>query len=230
MIGLGKVRLKFGQIWGENEALKIREKEALVNEEEAKSRLNENYILIAKLSSENLRLLGEYSKLENTVEELKKSSLAMELRLEDQICSLNGKLVDKEKELEKLQEKIKEFENRSLDLKEKVEHLQNNSRQKCSPDTSSSFDFFPTSGLSPLSTSATFDSFRPRAFSACTQGPSAKHLSSKLTDVSSPDLGVDMESDPFSSLERGKSHRGKLLVIKGANKLYVNMLCSILDV
>merc|ERR1719431_349235 len=112
-----------------------------------------------------------------------------------------------QKELEKLQEKINEFENRSLDLKEKVEHLQNNSRQKCSPDTSSSFDFFPTSGLSPASTSATFDSFRPRAFSACTQGPSAKHLSAKLTDVSSPDLGVDMESDPFSSLERGKSHR-----------------------
>jgi len=207
VIGLGKVRLKIGQIWGENEALKMREKEALVNEEEAKSRLNENYILIAKLSSENLRLLGEYSKLETMVEELKKSSLAMELRLEDEICSLNGKLFDKEKELEKLQEKINEFENRSLDLKEKVEHLQNNSRQKCSPDTSSSFDFFPTSGLSPLSTSATFDSFRPRAFSACTQGPSAKHLSSKLTDVSSPDLGVDMESDPFSSLERGKSHR-----------------------
>jgi len=205
--GLEKVRCKIGEIFDKNEVLKVSEKDALSNEEEAKSRLNENYILIAKLSSENLRLLGEYSKLESTIEELKKSSLAMELRLEDEICSLNGKLFDKEKELEKLQVKINEFESKSLDLKEKVEHLQNSSRQKCSPDTSSSFDFFPTSGLSPISTSATFDSFRPRAFSACTQGPSAKHLSAKLTDVSSPDLGVDMESDPFSSLERGKSHR-----------------------
>ena len=205
---LEKVKCKFGKILMKNELLRVNEKEALIKEEEAKSRLNENYILIAKLSSENLRLLGEYSKLENTIEELKKSGLAMELRLEDEICSLNGKLFDKEKELEKLQVKINEFESKSLDLKEKVEHLQNSSRQKCSPDTSSSFDFFPTSGLSPISTSATFDSFRPRAFSACTQGPSAKHLSTKMTDVSSPDLGVDMESDPFSSLERGKSHRG----------------------
>ena len=78
----------------------MKEKEALVSGEEAKSRLNENYILIAKLSGENLRLLGEYSKLETMLEELKKSSAAMELRLEDQICSLNGKLFDKEKELE----------------------------------------------------------------------------------------------------------------------------------
>jgi hypothetical protein len=207
--GLERVKSKFGEMLLKNEVLKVNEKEALSNKEEAKSRLNENYILIAKLSSENLRLLGEYSKLENTIDEMKKSSLAVELRLEDQICSLNGKLFDKEKELDQLQVKINEFETKSLDLKEKVELLQNTNRQKCSPDTSSSFDFFPTSGLSPLSTSATFDSFRPRAFSACTQGPSAKHLSTKLTDVSSPDLGVDMESDPFSSLERGKSHRGK---------------------
>ena len=207
--GLERVKSKFGEMLLKNEVLKVNEKEALSNEEEAKSRLNENYILIAKLSSENLRLLGEYSKLENTIDEMKKSSLAVELRLEDQICSLNGKLFDKEKELDQLQVKINEFETKSLDLQEKVEHLQNTNRQKCSPDTSSSFDFFPRSGLSPLSTSATFDSFRPRAFSACTQGPSAKHLSTKLTDVSSPDLGVDMESDPFSSLERGKSHRGK---------------------
>jgi len=204
---LEKVKCKFGKVFMKNELLKVSEKEAITKEEEAKSRLNENYVLIAKLSSENLRLLGEYSKLEGTIEELKKSSLAFELKLEDEICSLNGKLFYKENELEQLQVKINEFESKSLDLKEKVEHLQNNSRQKCSPDTSSSFDFFPTSGLSPVSTSATFDSFRPRAFSACTQGPSAKHLSTKLTDVSSPDLGVDMESDPFSSLERGKSHR-----------------------
>ena len=208
MIGLGKVRHKIGQISEENEALKVKEKEALVSGEEAKSRLNENYILIAKLSGENLRLLGEYSKLETMLEELKKSSAAMELRLEDKICSLNGKLFDKEKELEKLRDKIKEFENRSLHLKEKVEDLQNKSLEKCSPDTSSSFDFFPVSSLSPVSSSARHQSFRPRAFSACTQGPSAKHISSKLTDLSSPDLGVDMESDTFSSLERGKSHRG----------------------
>ena len=189
--------------------MKLNEKEALDKEEEAKARLNENYILIAKLSSENLRLPGEYSKLENTIEELKKSSLAVELRLEDEICALNGKLMEKEKELEKLGFKINVFESKSLDLKEKVENLQNSSRHKCSPETSSSFDFFPTTGLSPMSTSATFDSFQPRAFSACTQGPSAKHLSTKLTDISSPDLGVDLESDPFSSLERGNIHRGK---------------------
>jgi len=207
VIGLGKVRHKIGQIYEENEALKVKEKEALVSGEEAKSRLNENYILIAKLSGENLRLLGEYSKLETMLEELKKSSAAMELRLEDQICSLNRKLFDKEKELEKLRDKIKEFENRSLHLKEKVEDLQNKSLEKCSPDTSSSFDFFPVSAISPVSSSARHQSFRPRAFSACTQGPSAKHISSKLTDLSSPDLGVDMESDTFSSLERGKSHR-----------------------
>ena len=47
------------------QAMEENEKDVLAKEEDAKSRLNENYILIAKLSSENLRLLGEFSKLEN---------------------------------------------------------------------------------------------------------------------------------------------------------------------
>ena len=75
--------------------------------------------------------------------------------------------------------------------------------------TSSSFDFFPSSG-------AAADTFRPRAFSAVSSSsPRARferlEAEHKLQEVSSPDLGVDlmMESDMYSSLERGNTSRGK---------------------
>merc|ERR1711915_1005841 len=95
----------------------------------------------------------------------------------------------------------------SMDLKDKIDQFQNSSRRKDSPDTSSSFDFFPFSGASLVSTTASSESFRPRSFSACAQGPPSSHRRAKLADISSPDLGVGMESDTFSSLERGKNHR-----------------------
>lgn len=54
--------------------------------------------------------------------------------------------------------------------------------------------------------------FSPRAFSAVSSGSQARYGSSggKLAEVSSPDLGVDlvMESDIYSSLERGHSQKG----------------------
>ena len=48
-------------------------------EQEARSRLGENYVLIAKLSAENMRLLGEVTRLEKMVEEANRR--AEEVRL-----------------------------------------------------------------------------------------------------------------------------------------------------
>ena len=57
--------------------------------------------------------------------------------------------------------------------------------------------------------------FSPRAFSAVSSGSQARYggrgqEGGKLAEVSSPDLGVDlvMESDIYSSLERGHSQKG----------------------
>ena len=101
--------------------------------------------MIAKLSSENLRLLGEYSKLESSLEELKKSSVDIELRLQDEICALNGKLIEKEREVEKLQLKVNDFERKAAEMSSRLENLQERiSQNKMSPDTSSSFDYYPS--------------------------------------------------------------------------------------
>ena len=70
-----KITAKLEETLQKIQAMEENEKDVLAKEEDAKSRLNENYILIAKLSSENLRLLGEFSKLENTIEDLKESNL-----------------------------------------------------------------------------------------------------------------------------------------------------------
>ena len=216
MSKLEKLRKKIAEVLNQNKELKMKDNEDNLKAEEAKTRLNENYILIAKLSSENLRLLGEHSKLESSLDDLKKASSETESKLHEEVSALNGKLFEKEKEIERLQMKILEFERKAVDMGKKIELLQERQNvSKMSPDTSSSFDYFPAVGSShPTSGSSQFDGFRPRAFSAVANSP--KHYKdrrdkdNKLTDVSSPDLGVDlmMESDIYSSLERGNTYKG----------------------
>ena len=154
---LEKVKRKMNKIMNINKQLKSKDKDDGFKAEEAKTRLNENYILIAKLSSENLRLLGEYSKLETSMEDLEKSSADKELRLQSEICALKGKLLDKEKEVERLQLKIVEFDRKSAEMGKKFEQLQEklSCLNKMSPDTSaSSFDFYPQTMASSQQTSA----------------------------------------------------------------------------
>ena len=226
------LKSKFVKILNKNKQLVKKDKADITKAEENKTRLNENYILIAKLSSENLRLLGEYSKLENSLEDLKRSSTDLELRLQDEIATANSRLFDKEREVEKLQLKIGEFERSSLDKSRRLEELQQRGNSKMSPDTSSSFDFFPAA-----TSSINQDTFRyavkdlqlissilikllsfirPRAFSAVSSTNSQRFKErrdreAKMLEVSSPDLGVDlmMESDMYSSLERGNTHKGE---------------------
>ena len=117
---LEKLRKKIAEVFNQNRELKSKEDEDNLKAEEAKTRLNENYILIAKLSSENLRLLGEHSKLETSLEELKKVSSETELKLHDEVSALSGKLFEKEKEIERLQFKILEFERKAADMAKKI--------------------------------------------------------------------------------------------------------------
>ena len=223
LVNMEKVKRKIEKIGIKNKQRRLRDKQDNAKTEETKARLNENYILIAKLSSENLRLLGEYSKLESTLEEYKKSSLGAELKLQDELCALTARLHEKERELEKMTLKVVDCERKSLELSSRLERLQERSQQsKMSPDTSwtsSSFDFFPPSG-------ATAETFRPRAFSAVSSSPRPRlerlEKDKKLLEVSSPDLGVDlmMESDMYSSLERGNTS-------KGEETIWLGVLCLI---
>ena len=116
---LEKLRKKIAEVLNQNKEFKMKEDDDNLKAEEAKTRLNENYILIAKLSSENLRLLGEHSKLETSLEELKKVSSETELKLNDEASALSGKLFEKEKEIERLQFKILEFERKAADMGKK---------------------------------------------------------------------------------------------------------------
>jgi len=199
---------------------KRKEEEGMRKElEEIKEKLNNNYVLVAQLSSENLRILGENGRLEKRLEELGREKSEMMLKLEDEILRLNSSLADKEIEVESMRMKVDELEEarrelRTLEdtvshLKAEIENQEGDYRrhqhhlgmEKSSPETSSSFDFFPPE-VSLLGTSLKSDSMRPRAFSSCTRNLNIGK--DKLADVSSPDLGVDVESsDPFSSLERG---------------------------
>jgi len=125
------------------------------------------------------------------IEESERKGEEIELRLEDELCSVRSRLAAKEEELAEAREQVEEGESRRL---------------KQSPDTSSSFDFLPLS--SSLQSTADSHFVRPRAFSACHQGWRERgggRLAPSLGEVSSPDLGVELgeaESDPFSSLER----------------------------
>ena len=121
---LEKLKRKFTKIANKNKQLVMKDRDDVVKAEEAKTRLNENYILIAKLSSENLRLLGEYSKLESSAEELKKISTDLELRLQEEISAANTRLQEKEQEAERLQHKMAEVERRSGEMTARVEQLQ----------------------------------------------------------------------------------------------------------
>ena len=58
--GLKTVRRKFCKLHTKLDNLKFELDSSIRIETEAKEKLNENYILIAKLSSENLRLLGTF--------------------------------------------------------------------------------------------------------------------------------------------------------------------------
>lgn len=203
------LKSKIVKILNKNKQLVKKDKADITKAEENKTRLNENYILIAKLSSENLRLLGEYSKLETSLEDLKRSSTDLELRLQDEITTANTRMCDKERQVERLQLKIGEFERSSLDMSRRLEDLQQRGSSKMSPDTSSSFDFFPAA-----TSSINQDTFRPRAFSAVSSSNSQRYKErrdreAKMLEVSSPDLGVDllMESDMYSSLERGNTQK-----------------------
>ncbi|XP_023345428.1 uncharacterized protein LOC111714527 [Eurytemora carolleeae] len=187
--------------------------------EELKDKLNTNYILVAQLSAENLRIQGEKNRLDEAVKERMERMKDMEERtdeMEEKILNLNSSLEDKQKEIEGWRRKGDELDTarRELEaarrelkiLEEQVQQLKteiekNDYREtvfeKSSPETSSSFDYMN------CGTNTGEVGSRPRAFSSCTRSFPVNLGRDKLVDVSSPDLGVDVESDPFSSLERG---------------------------
>lgn len=171
------------------------EEGARAAEQEARSKLSENYELIAKvrirhpinishdflqLSSENMRLLEEQSRLEKRVEECERKGEEVELRLEDELCSVRSRLAAKEEVdspssfVQCYQQNVKMesfafFHSFFQELAEAREQLEEGEsrRLKQSPDTSSSFDFLPLS--SSLQSTADSHFVRPRAFSACHQ-------------------------------------------------------------
>ncbi len=180
--------------------IELLEVEADKKATELAMKLNENYRLVAELSSDNLRLSTEKAAAEQLLDEVKHE--------QSQLRS----------QLNKAQKVIEDT------LTTNRFQPQPQMRQSSSPETSaSSFDFFPTT----TSTVNNRASNRRRGSLPPPRGRSSKRNAkwnrssgtasderpqrpderpqrpkNVCSDVSSPDLGVDLGSDPFSSLER----------------------------
>lgn len=197
--------------------------EATTDEAERKSRdlaelhqkLNENYRLVAELSSDNLRLATEKAAAEQLLEEVKHEQ-----------SLIKG-------ELGKAQKVIQD----SMASGNFQDHWAPPPRpRQSSPETSaSSFDFFPPSSPASIrNQQRRRGSIPPRGRQKSNRkwnkqsGASSDYASETsprkrsnsrpntalpASDVSSPDLGVDLGSDPFSSLERSNAQQGKTFVI-----------------
>ena len=124
-----------------------------------------------------MRLLEEQSRLEKRVEESERKGEEVELRLEDELCSVRSRLAAKEEvdspssivQATEMGTCSATFSSLFQELSEAREQLEEGEsrRLKQSPDTSSSFDFLPLS--SSLQSTADSHFVRPRAFSACHQ-------------------------------------------------------------
>ena len=181
---------------------------------ELHQKLNENYRLVAELSSDNLRLSTEKAAAEQLLDEVKHEQSLLRT------------------ELGKAQKVIEDSMAGSYHEQQHWNTRQHLHRQS-SPETSaSSFDFFPTTTASAAISSLGVNNKNQRRRGSMpppprgrsqksnrkwkggassdyvTETPPRKRSSSTKSfnpagsDVSSPDLGVDLGSDTFSSLER----------------------------
>jgi len=176
-------------------------------------KLNENYRLVAELSSDNLRLSTEKAAAEELLDEVKHEQSLLKKDLGKAQKVLEGTMAAQGGNFQ--------------------ENWQMRPRQS-SPETSaSSFDFFPTASSSSISANNSRSnqwrrgSIPPRGRQKSNRnwksGANSDYASVEIpasprkrsnsrsnattgnvpaSDVSSPDLGVDLGSDPFSSLER----------------------------
>ena len=134
-----------------------------------------------------MRLLEEQSRLEKRVEESERKGEEIELRLEDELCSVRSRLAAKE-EVDSPSSFVQATEMGTCsaifsfqelsEAREQLEELESR-RLKQSPDTSSSFDFLPLS--SSLQSTADSHFVRPRAFSACHQVFELLHFPGSIT-------------------------------------------------
>lgn len=189
-------------------------------------KLNENYRLVAELSSDNLRLSTEKAAAEQLLDEVKHEQGLLK------------------SDLGKAQKMIEDTMASSTDVWRP---------RQSSPETSaSSFDFFPPNSPSVNSRNnhKRRGSIPPRGrqksnrskWKANCGGASSDYASETsprkrshsrpstalASDVSSPDLGVDLGSDPFSSLERSNGISLPASSSSSSSKLYKDDMSVVL--
>lgn len=180
---------------------------------ELHQKMNENYRLVAELSSDNLRLSTEKAAAEQLLDEIQHDK-----------ALLKGELGKAQKIIEN------SMAGTFQDSWHASQHHHHHQRPS-SPETSaSSFDYFPPNspashkgqrhhrrgsmppgGRGRPKTSRKWKGSSDYASEVPTSTPRRRSFSRTsvptipASDVSSPDLGVDLGSDPFSSLERSNS-------------------------
>jgi hypothetical protein len=81
------------------ETLCKKSRKAFSESERNEQTLNDYHVLIAKLTSENLKMTGEKLVSKSEIEEIQNKNSRIIHELEDEVCSLNSQLADKEVEV-----------------------------------------------------------------------------------------------------------------------------------
>ena len=157
--------------------------------------LNDYHVLIAKLTSENLKMTGEKLVSKSEIEEIQNKNSRIIHKLEDEVCSLNSQLADKEVEVLKTKSgrSPRAFQRECFNRRVTKENTAN----KCSsPSTSDSSEHVQSpETITKLSTNQ-----KQRNFSY-SHRPSTKLIRS---DVRKPN-----DSDCSSDSENNENNKGR---------------------
>ena len=208
----------------------LRESLDSVNEEcrDLQRKLNENYKLVAELSNENLRLTGEKVRNDEQLAELRREKDLLMRELDQSRNHQSNWQQETSGNCSNLEsESQQRYERRCLSCNPSrrsnsahsnpAHHNRNHSRGYRGRSQGSwgsrkygkhqqNWDYASSGGQDP-----------PRAMSSASSFTAAVPKSA-LSDISSPDLGVDVSSDPFSSLERRPSSTFAEVVTSGRNR------------
>ena len=165
--------------------------------QDALVKMNDNYKLVAELSNENLKLTGDKVRVEEVLDAMRKD----QKRLREELDSARGVIAA----MDNRAYPASDVEHHQKKHHHHHHHHRNNRRfrggggghKKASHKSYDSADAFEQPRLpAPPVSSSVFEAV---------SGATPKVVGAN--DISSPDLGVDVSSDPFSSLER-QSHFG----------------------
>jgi hypothetical protein len=154
-------------------------KKAFLESQKKEETLTDYHILIAKLTSENLKLTGEKLVSKSEIEEMKKKNSEIISELEDEICCLNSQLADKEVEGLKAKRTSATRTSHKAQVLRK-EHFNNFSTRKTLDSVQESPRHAPTSGQRTTSNWPRASDVKNQSDSDCTTDSEKEEINQGL--------------------------------------------------